>query len=277
LFGLMRVRSMQMNDAHIYTSEELFEQEFMGVIDLYKQYFHLFGIDRYVMRFSLHGKDGLGKKYIDNERLWLKTEDMVRNAMKNGNVPFVEASNEAAFYGPKIDVQIWSVIGKEFTLATNQVDFAQPARFNLTYVNKDGVEETPLCIHRAPLSTHERMIGFLLEHYAGNFPVWLAPVQVEVIPIAERHNEYAQKLVSQVNARGLRAQADLRREKLGYKIREAEKNKIPFILVVGDKEAEAGTASLRIHGQGDKGAVPVAEFLDKAKALDDRRSLTIAY
>ena len=191
LFGLMRVRSMQMNDAHIYVSEELFEQEFMGVIGLYRKYFELFGIERFVMRLSLHGKEGLGKKYVDNERLWIKTEDMVRHAMQNGGVPFVEAADEAAFYGPKIDVQIWSAVGREFSLATNQVDFAVPARFNLTYVNKEGNEETPLCIHRAPLSTHERMIGFLIEHYAGAFPVWLSPEQVRVIPITESHNDYA--------------------------------------------------------------------------------------
>ncbi len=160
LFGLMRVRSLQMNDAHMYVPEEQFEQEFLGVVDLYLKYFKLFGIEKYVMRLSLHSKEGLGKKYVDNERLWLKTEDMVRRAMKNGNVPFVEAEDEAAFYGPKIDVQIWSVIGKEFSLATNQVDFAQPARFDLKFINKQGVEEVPLCIHRAPLSharAHDRL------------------------------------------------------------------------------------------------------------------------
>ena len=202
LFGLMRVRSMQMNDAHIYVPEELFEQEFMAVIDLYKKYFDLFNIGKYVMRLSLHGKEGLGKKFVDNERLWLKTEDMVRSAMKNGNVPFVEAANEAAFYGPKIDVQIWSAIGREFTLATNQVDFAQPGRFDLKFMNKDGVEETPLCIHRAPLSTHERFIGFLLEHYAGNFPVWLSPEHARVIPITDNQNEYAEKVVGQLARAG---------------------------------------------------------------------------
>ncbi len=186
LFGLMRVRSMQMNDAHIYCGEEQFEQEFMGVIALYHRYFKLFQIDRYVMRLSTHSSKGLGKKYIDNERLWLKTEDMVRRAMDNGNVPYVEVLDEAAFYGPKIDVQIWSAIGREFTLATNQVDFAQPGRFDLTFTTSEGKEETPLCIHRAPLSTHERMIGFLIEHYAGNFPVWLAPQQVQRDPDHDR-------------------------------------------------------------------------------------------
>src|SRR5512136_2369591 len=194
----MRVRSMQMNDAHIYVTEDQFEQEFMAVMAIYRQYLDLFGISKYVMRLSLHSKEGLGKKYADNERLWLKTEDMVRNAMKHGNVPFVEAEDEAAFYGPKVDVQIWSAIGKEFTLATNQVDFAQPARFDLKFINREGQEETPLCIHRAPLSTHERMVGFLIEHYAGNFPVWLSPEQVRVIPITDSHNAYATNLAQRL-------------------------------------------------------------------------------
>ncbi|MCB0104541.1 MAG: threonine--tRNA ligase, partial [Caldilineaceae bacterium] len=183
LFGLMRVRSMQMNDAHIYCTEDQFEQEFMAVIGLYLKYFKLFDIEKYVMRLSLHHPKGLGKKYVDNPRLWQKTEDMVRNAMRNGGVEFVEEQDEAAFYGPKIDVEIWSAIGRQFSLATNQVDFAVPPRFDLKYVNSEGQEEVPLCIHRAPLGTHERTIGFLIEHFAGNFPVWLAPQQVSVIPI----------------------------------------------------------------------------------------------
>ncbi|MEJ5224506.1 MAG: threonine--tRNA ligase, partial [Anaerolineales bacterium] len=222
LFGLMRVRSMQMNDAHIYCSEEQFEQEFMGVIDLYKKYFALFGIEKYVMRLSLHSKAGLGKKYVNNERLWLKTEDMVRRAMQNGNVPFVEVEDEAAFYGPKIDVQIWSAIGREFTLATNQVDFAVPERFDLKFVNSKGEEETPLCIHRAPLSTHERMIGFLIEHYAGAFPVWLSPEQVRVIPITDAQNDYASQVVAQLKAQGIRASADTGSERMNAKIRAAQ-------------------------------------------------------
>jgi threonyl-tRNA synthetase len=146
---------------------------------------------------------------VDNERLWLKTEEMVRNAMHNGGVPFVEVPDEAAFYGPKIDVQIWSAIGREFTLATNQVDFAVPERFDLTFVNAEGHDETPLCIHRAPLSTHERMIGFLIEHYAGAFPVWLAPEQVRVIPITDGHGEYASQVAAQLRQAGIRGAADL--------------------------------------------------------------------
>jgi threonyl-tRNA synthetase len=245
LFGLMRVRSMQMNDAHIYCAEDQFEQEFMAVIDLYLHYFKLFDIDKYVMRFSTHHKRGLGKKYIDNERLWLKTEDMVRRAMSNGGIPFVEQADEAAFYGPKIDVQVWSAIGREFTLATNQVDFAQPVRFNLMFTNREGQEETPLCIHRAPLSTHERMIGFLIEHYAGNFPAWLAPEQVRVIPITDAHNEYAHALANRLAAAHVRVQVDAGQERMNAKIRSAQLLKVPYMAVVGEQEAQNNTVSLR--------------------------------
>jgi threonyl-tRNA synthetase len=272
LFGLMRVRSMQMNDAHLYVAEDQFEQEFMGVIDLYHQYFKIFGIDKYLMRLSTHHKSGLGKKYVDNERLWLKTEEMVRRAMDNGQVPYEEVPDEAAFYGPKIDVQIWSVIGKEFTLATNQVDFAVPPRFNLSFINRDGQEETPLCIHRAPLSTHERMIGFLLEHYAGNFPVWLSPDQVRVIPITDAHNDYAMRLVSQMKEMGIRAEADLSNDRMNAKIRQAQLFKIPYMLVVGEREMSDGTVSLRKRDGTRTDAMPVDQFIKLVKGRIVERS-----
>jgi threonyl-tRNA synthetase len=272
LFGLMRVRSMQMNDAHMYCAEDQFEQEFMGVIALYHQYFDIFGIDKYMMRLSTHHKSGLGKKYIDNERLWLKTEEMVRRAMDNGNVPYEEVPDEAAFYGPKIDVQIWSVIGREFTLATNQVDFSQPGRFNLSFINRDGQEETPLCIHRAPLSTHERMIGFLIEHFAGNFPVWLSPDQVRLIPITDAHIEYAIRLVSQMKAHGIRAEADLSNDRMNAKIRQAQLFKVPYMLVVGDREMAEGTVSLRKRDGSRQDGMPVDEFIKLAKDRIEHRS-----
>ncbi len=272
LFGLMRVRSMQMNDAHIYCSEEQFESEFMGVIDLYKKYFDLFGIEKFVMRLSLHAKSGLGKKYVDNERLWLKTEDMVRRAMQNGGVPFVEVQNEAAFYGPKIDVQIWSAIGREFTLATNQVDFAVPERFDLKFVNREGQEEIPLCIHRAPLSTHERMIGFLIEHYAGAFPVWLAPEQVRVIPITDGQNEYAAQIAAQLREAGVRVNADLGTERMNAKIRQAQLMKVPYMVVIGANEAEAGVVSLRMRDGSQLNNIPLAEFMARVKDRISRRA-----
>lgn len=261
LFGLMRVRSMQMNDAHIYCAEEQFEQEFMAVVDLYLKYFKLFNIEKYVMRFSTHHRRGLGKKYIDNERLWLKTEDMVRQAMTNGNVPFVEQSDEAAFYGPKIDVQVWSAIGKEFTLATNQVDFAQPGRFNLTFVTKNGEEATPLCIHRAPLGTHERFVGFLIEHYAGNFPVWLAPEQVRVIPITDAHVPYAEQINARLLEQGVRSSVDSAAERMNAKIRSAQLMKVPYMPVVGEQEAQNGTVSLRRRDGSRQDGLTVDQFV----------------
>lgn len=272
LFGLMRVRSMQMNDAHMYCAEDQFEREFMGVIDLYHQYFDIFGIDKYMMRLSTHHKSGLGKKYVDNERLWLKTEEMVRRAMDNGKVPYEEVTDEAAFYGPKIDVEIWSVIGKEFTLATNQVDFAVPGRFNLTFINRDGQEETPLCIHRAPLSTHERMIGFLLEHYAGNFPVWLSPDQVRLVPITDAHNEYAARLAQQMKDQGIRAEADLGNDRMNAKIRQAQLFKVPYMPVVGEREIAEETISLRKRDGSRQDGMPVDDFIRLVRDRIDKRS-----
>jgi threonyl-tRNA synthetase len=272
LFGLMRVRSLHMNDAHLYVSEDQFEEEFLGVVNMYLKYFELFGIEKYVMRLSLHSKAGLGQKYVDNERLWLKTEDMARRAMNNGNVPFVEAEDEAAFYGPKIDVQIWSVIGKEFSLATNQVDFAQPARFDLKFINKQGVEEVPLCIHRAPLSTHERLIGFLIEHYGGNFPVWLAPEHARLVPITDSQNEYAQGIVRQLREHGIRASADISAQRMNAKIRSAQLLKIPYMLVVGEDEMKAGKVALRVRDGAQEKDLDLGAFIARAQDRIRRRA-----
>jgi len=262
LYGLMRVRSMQMNDAHIYCTEEQFEAEFLAVIDMYREYFKLFNIDKYFMRLSTHHKRGLGEKYVDNERLWHKTENLVRSAMQRSGVPYEEVPDEAAFYGPKIDVQGWSVIGREFSLATNQVDFVLPERFNLTFVNRDGQEETPLCIHRAPLGTHERTIGFLIEHYAGNFPVWLSPEQVRVIPIADAHHDFATDIAARLRKLGIRAKADLSNERMNRKIREAQLMKVPYMPVVGDREMEQGNVSLRKRDRSPQETFSVEALLD---------------
>lgn len=245
LFGLMRVRAAQQNDAHIYFSDEQFEAEFMAVIDMYRQYFDLFGIEKYVMRLSKHSKEGLGKKYVDDEQQWLRIEDRIRQAMIQGNVPFVEAEDEAVFYGPKIDVQVWSAIGREFSIATNQVDFAMPERFNLSFIDREGQEEIPLCIHRAPLGSHERFIGFLLEHYAGNFPVWLSPEQVRIIPVTDDHRDYAARIQDRLKEVNVRAFADLSSQRMGAKIRAAQLMKVPYMLIVGDREAADGTVALR--------------------------------
>lgn len=250
LFGLMRTRMLSMNDAHIYCAPEQFAEEFQAVNQMYLKYFKLFGIKKYVMRFSTHDPAGLGKKYVDEPELWQKTEDMVKEVLKSTKIPYVEVADEAAFYGPKIDVQVWSAIGKEFSLATNQVDFAVPKRFGLTYTDAQGQPATPLCIHRAPLGTHERTIGFLLEHYAGILPFWLTPVQAIVLPISESFNNYAQSIVEQLTKKGYRVNFDDRNESLGRKIRDAELQKIPYMLVVGEKESSANTVTIRqLHSE----------------------------
>ncbi len=261
LFGLMRVRCLHMNDAHIYCSKEDFANEFRAVNDMYIKYFNIFGIDKYVMRLSLHDPAKLGQKYINEPELWVETEEMVRKVLIESNIPFVEVPDEGAFYGPKIDVQIWSAIGREFTLATNQVDFAQGRRFGLQYTNKDNQAETPLIIHRAPLGTHERFIGFLLEHYAGKFPTWLAPLQVKILPISDKFNAYARQVNQQLVEAGIRSEVDDRGEKVGKKIRDTELMKIPYMLVIGEKEQTENTVSVRRQGKGDMGQCAVSEIL----------------
>lgn len=261
LFGLMRVRSLQMNDAHIYCTESQFEEEFMKVNELYVNYFKIFGIEKYVMRFSKHDPAKLGQKYIDNAPLWQKTEDMVRKVLVKSGMPFKEVEDEAAFYGPKIDIQIWSAIGREFTIATNQVDFAQAERFDLSFINDKNERERPLIIHRAPLSTHERFIGFLLEHYAGKFPVWLSPEQVAILPISEKYADYGKKIRQTLRELNIEATLDERQEKIGKKIRDTELRKVPYMLVIGEKEMTDGTVAIRRQGQGDQGVKPLADFI----------------
>ncbi len=272
LFGLMRVRSMQMNDAHIYCTPEQFKEEFLAVCRLYQYYFDIFDIQEYQMRLSLHDPADLGGKYVNEPDLWLRTEKAVREALQEGGIDFVEIKGEAAFYGPKIDVQVWSAIGKEFTLATNQVDFAQPGRFGLTYTDEHGAAVTPLCIHRAPLSTHERFIGFLIEHYGGNFPLWLAPVQVTVLPVSEKVLTYAKDVARRLQAAGVRVELNERPDKIGAKIRAAELAKINVMAIVGNQEAEGGTVSVRRRFAGDLGPIAVEQFLaDLQEEIKRRR------
>ncbi|TAH07326.1 MAG: threonine--tRNA ligase [Sphingobacteriia bacterium] len=273
LFGLMRVRCLHMNDAHIYCTKEQFMQEFKAVNDMYVKYFKIFGIDKYVMRLSLHDPEKLGQKYVNEPELWLETEALVRNVLIETGVPFVEVKGEGAFYGPKIDVQIWSAIGREFTLATNQVDFAQPRSFNLSFTNKDNEPEIPLIIHRAPLGTHERFIGFLLEHYAGKFPVWIAPLQVKVLPISDKFLDYALDVMQQLRNAGVRVEIDDRQEKIGRKIRDTELQRVPYMLVVGEKEMNEQQVSVRRQGKGDLGSVGLSEFIEKIKEeIQERKS-----
>ncbi len=274
LFGLMRVRCLHMNDAHIYCSKEQFKQEFKAVNDMYLKYFKIFGIEKYVMRLSLHDPEKLGQKYINEPELWLETEELVRNVLIETGVPFVEVKGEGAFYGPKIDVQIWSTIGREFTLATNQVDFAQPRSFKLSFTNKNNEPEIPLIIHRAPLGTHERFIGFLLEHYAGKFPTWIAPVQVKVLPISDKFLDYAKEVETALLQQGIRVEIDDRQEKIGKKIRDTELMKIPYMLIVGEKEVNEKVVSVRRQGKGDAGSFAVTEWIAQIKQeIENRQSI----
>jgi threonyl-tRNA synthetase len=263
---------MQMNDAHIYCTEDQFKEEFIKVCQMYLYYFDIFGIEKYQMRLSLHNTENLGEKYVDEPKLWLKTEQLVREALIEGNINFEEIPGEAAFYGPKIDVQVWSAIGREFTLATNQVDFAIPKRFDLVYIDENNKEQTPLCIHRAPLGTHERFIGFLIEHFGGDFPLWLAPKQVVILPISDKYTNYASQLESKLIEREIRVSIDSRSEKIGAKIRDAELNKIPIMLIVGEKEEKDSTVSLRRRHAGDLGSKSIDDLIPEIeKEINTRR------
>jgi threonyl-tRNA synthetase len=273
LFGLMRVRCLHMNDAHIYCNKEQFAAEFRAVNDMYTKYFKIFGIDKYVMRLSLHDPAKLGAKYVNEPELWMETEAMVRQVLIESEIPYIEVQDEAAFYGPKIDVQIWSAIGREFTLATNQVDFNSGNKFKLSYVNQNNQPEVPLIIHRAPLGTHERFIGFLLEHYAGKFPVWLAPLQVKILPISDKFMEFAEGVKKQLKAAGVRVEIDDRSEKIGKKIRDTELQRVPYMLVVGEKETLENKLSVRRQGKGDLGMQDTQVFIDAIiQEIHERKS-----
>ena len=274
LLGLHRVRSMQMNDAHLYCTPEQFEAEFMAVNEMYLNYFKIFGLGDYLMRFSTHDPARLGEKFVNEPELWKQTEEMVRAVLVKSGIKYVEVPNEAAFYGPKIDVQVWSAIGREFTIATNQVDFAVPSRFGLVYKDRDNTEKTPLCIHRAPLGTHERFIGFLIEHYAGNFPLWLAPEQVRILPIGAEDELVgaARALENELRGLGIRVTSDVSTDKINGKVLRAEESKVHTMLVIGKRDLEAGCVSVRLHGKGNLGAKPRAEVVaDLAASVRERR------
>jgi threonyl-tRNA synthetase len=275
LFGLMRVRSLQMNDAHLYMTPDQFEEEFNAVNEMYLNYFKLFGIDKYLMRFSTHDPAKLGQKFVNEPELWKKTEEMTRNVLKNSGINYVEVPNEAAFYGPKIDVQAWSVIGREFSIATNQVDFAQPRNFDLRYKDRDNTDKTPICIHRAPLGTHERFIGFLIEHYAGNFPLWLSPEQVRILTIGDdpKLMDYARSILKELRAHQVRAEIDDSTDKINGKIQRAEQMKVHTMFVIGKRDMEADAVSVRVHGKGNLGAKPRAEAIEEILlSIKERRS-----
>jgi len=275
LFGLMRVRSLQMNDAHLYMTPDQFEAEFNAVNEMYLNYFKLFGIDKYLMRFSTHDPTKLGQKFVNEPELWKKTEEMTRNVLKNSGINYVEVPNEAAFYGPKIDVQAWSVIGREFSIATNQVDFAQPRSFDLRYKDRDNIDKIPICIHRAPLGTHERFIGFLIEHYAGNFPLWLSPEQVRILTIGDEPQllDYSRAIFDELRSHQVRAEIDTSTDKINGKIQRAEQMKVHTMFVIGKRDMEDDAVSVRVHGKGNLGAKPRGEAMaDILQSINERRS-----
>ena len=275
LFGLMRVRSLQMNDAHLYMTPEQFETEFNAVNEMYLNYFKLFGIDKYLMRFSTHDPSKLGQKFVDEPELWKATEEMTRRVLKDSGINYVEVPNEAAFYGPKIDVQAWSVIGREFSIATNQVDFSQPRNFDLRYKDRDNIDKIPICIHRAPLGTHERFIGFLIEHYAGNFPLWLSPEQVRILTIGDEPKlmDYARSILKELRAHQVRAEIDESSDKINGKIQRAEQMKVHTMFVIGKRDLDADVVSVRVHGKGNLGAKPRAEAIAEVlESIKERRA-----
>ncbi len=262
LFGLMRVRGMQMNDAHIYVTPEQAIKEFVDVIKLHEYYYKVLGIEKYEMELALRNPANL-EKYHGEESDWKMAEEMTMKAMEQSGVPFKVVHDGAAFYGPKMDFQIYSSIGRSFTASTNQLDLYMGKRFGLEYTDKDGTKKTPYIIHRAPLGTHERFIGFLIEHFGGNFPLWLSPVQVKVIPVRENHNEYAKEVAEMLKNEGVRVDLDDTDGNLGGKVRDAKNNRIPYWVVIGDKEMETGKVTLESRDAGQLGQISKEELVSK--------------
>lgn len=264
LAGLLRTRGFTQNDAHIYCREDQVEEEFLKVMKLHEFWYkEVFGIQDFYMRLSLPSKDKT--KYAQAPAGWKKAVVMIKNAMKKSGLPFEEVEGEAAFYGPKVDFQIKSVIGREETASTNQLDFLAAERFKLSYKDSDGKDKPVYVIHRAPLGSHERFIAFLIEHYAGAFPTWLAPVQVALLPIAERHSKYAKQVLNELHLDGFRVKLFDEGDTLNKRIREAETQKIPYILIVGDKEKDSNAVAVRKRSDGDLGAMPREKFLELLK------------
>ncbi|HST87027.1 MAG TPA: threonine--tRNA ligase [Ktedonobacterales bacterium] len=270
LAGLSRVRAMTLNDAHIFCTPEQMLPEFIRVVRLIQEVYRVMGFEHYSYRLSL--RDPNDKvKFVDNEAMWQQSEAALRQALDQLGLDYSIGIGDAAFYGPKLDVQVANVLGKDETISTVQIDFTLPERFNLEYIAEDGQAHRPVMIHRGVLSTMERFMAFLIENYAGNFPVWLAPVQAVVIPIADRHLDYAGQVADALRAAGLRVEVDSRAERMNAKVRDAQLQKIPYMLVVGDKEAASQAVSLRLRTNENIGAVPLAEFVAVAKRLNDER------
>jgi threonyl-tRNA synthetase len=261
LTGLHRVRAMTLNDAHIFCRPDQIKEEFARVIGLIRRVYEDFGIKEYRFRLSYRDPNDT-EKYYPDDAMWEMSQRMLREVVEELELPFYEAEGEAAFYGPKLDVQIKTALRKEETLSTAQLDFLMPERFNLEYVGEDGNKHRPVVIHRGIISTMERMTAFLLENFAGALPTWLSPVQAAVIPVSEKFDAYASQIVERLQAAGIRAEADLRNEKLGYKIREAQLEKTPYMLIVGENEMTSGTLSVRKRGEGDIGVHPTDAVIE---------------
>jgi threonyl-tRNA synthetase len=272
LSGLSRVRCMTLNDAHIFCTPEQIKEEFAGVMRLVEQAYRDLGITQYTYRLSLRDKLH-SEKYVDNDEMWDLAERMLHEAMDSLKLPYTEAPGEAAFYGPKLDIQLADVMGHQETYSTIQIDFHLPNQFELGYIGADGQVHRPVMIHRGVISTMERMVSYLIELYAGAFPVWLAPVQAVVLPITERQNDYAKQVLEKLLDAGVRAELDDRNEKLQAKIRDAQLQKVPYMLVIGGKEAEAGTVSVRHRAKGDLGPRPLEQFSADLRAEVDSKTI----
>ncbi|WP_163539717.1 threonine--tRNA ligase [Gracilibacillus sp. YIM 98692] len=273
LAGLQRVRAMTLNDAHIFARPDQLKDEFIRVVELVQNVYKDFGIDDYYFRLSYRDPEDK-EKYVDNDEMWNKAQAMLKETMEDMNLEYVEAEGEAAFYGPKLDVQVKTALGKDETLSTVQLDFHLPERFDLTYIGEDGKEHRPVVIHRGVVSTMERFVAFLIEEYKGAFPTWLAPIQARIILVsADVHLDYAKKVEDELRFAGVRVEVDERDEKIGYKIREAQTAKIPFALIVGDKEMEANAVNVRRYGEKDSETVDFESFKSSIQEEINRRSL----
>lgn len=262
LFGMMRVRGFSQNDSHIYCTEDQAVKEFVDVMKLHQYYYKTLGITKYHLELAL--RDPKNKaKYHGNEAMWIKAETLMRQATKQVDIPMVTEIGSAAFYGPKIDFIIESSIGREFAISTNQIDLFMGERFNLKYTDSDGSDKTPVIIHRAPLGSHERFIGFLIEHFGGNFPTWLTPVQVKILPITDKQNSYALKILNELKGSNIRAEVADRSESLGSKIRSAQAEKVNYMLIIGQKEVDSKTVSIRNRAGKDFGQMTIKQFTDK--------------
>lgn len=260
--GLERVREMCQNDAHLFVRPDQIKEEFKKVVDLILDVYKDFGFNEYTFRLSLRDKNDK-EKYFDDDEMWNTAESQLREILTESKLNFYEAEGEAAFYGPKLDVQIKTALGHDITISTCQLDFLLPRRFELSYIGEDGKEHTPVVIHRAILGTFDRFLSFLIEETKGAFPVWLSPVQVKILPISDAHLDYANSVKEELANKGIRVEVDSRNEKIGYKIREAQVQKTPYMLVVGEKEIEEKAVGVRSRADGDIGQMKVEDFINK--------------